>query len=210
MIYEQHNIKIHSIIFILCVLFTLFSPPYNQSSAQQNVIKEATGGMASWMVETVQDNWKKDKAPTNVWSGWQNSCWVDCKQKQLEKAWTNPNIAPVLIAECKKQDIEVVNCIKIWASILWAESSGWNRCSKFNCFWVLWKSFKSYEESVQDWVKRFWKYWYRQKNPSAFYSDSQWRIPKTKYCMSESSSWSKWYCPNWHKHAWNVFNMLDF
>ncbi len=212
--------KIHGYILVTCTFFALISPDYNQEIVQAKP-KEKT---SSWVerevhapVSSTGEVDRKEKTDSKVDSKWswvdkltQGTCWVDCKQKQLEKAWINPNIAPVLIAECKKQDIEVVNCIKIWASILWAESSGWNRCSKLNCFWVLWKSFNSYEESVQDWVKRFWKYWYKQKNPSAFYSDSKWRIPKTKYCMSESSSWSSWFCPNWAKHAWTVFNRLDF
>lgn len=217
MIYEQHNIKIHSILFIFTLILSfLFAWDYKTVDAKKIDKVETWTWLQSFTWNTTlpktKENRKKDiweKAQRTLSNELNASCDKTCKIKQLEKAWTNPEIATILVNECKKQDKEVVKCIKFWASILWAESSGWNNCHKFNCYWVLWMTFNSYEESTKDWVTRFGKHWFRQKNPSNFYSDSPSWKPTTRYCTSEKSSW-KPYCINWHRHAWTVFNQLTF
>jgi len=233
------NILVHQIIFISCLLLAFVSPEARITSVSGSETPKKTGKVETGVVSTISGIGEVDKkeynGKTNEWGMQEAKTWVDipkkpilnissgytkwdsstkdcdkvCKIKQLEKAWTNPEIATILVNECKKQDKEVVKCIKFWASILWAESSGWNNCHKFNCYWVLWMTFNSYEESTKDWVTRFGKHWFRQKNPSNFYSDSPSWKPTTRYCTSEKSSW-KPYCINWHRHAWTVFNQLTF
>lgn len=229
MIYEQHKIKIHSIIFILCVLFALISPQYNQSSAQQNVIKKATGSVASWMVETVSITGKTNSKTEGVWENggskkkpivrtkpnpksWK-TCNADCKVRELIKIWIREEIAISLVENCKALADDPVNCIKIWAFIVVNESSWWKNCKKsniYNCFGLsVQEDYKSYNDGVLHFIWKYNRFWFRQSNPNSFYSNSPDWQPVTRFCLSENSSWLP-YCKNWHRIAWSVFNKLNF
>lgn len=226
MIYEQHKIKIHSILFILCVLLALISPPYNQGSAQQNVIKEATGGMASWMVETIQStgeiNRKKEVSDKMINSGWKqmnekNLEWIpcnkDCKINTLTWIWIRDEIAISLVDNCKLIAQNPVMCIKVWASIVMNESGGWYKCrkaNKFNCFWIMQnEDYKSYHDATLHFAWKFQKWWRNAKDMSFFYSPS-WSLPRSRYCTSEDSSGSTIGCPNGLRNSTYYFNKLNF
>lgn len=205
--------KLHSVILIITILLGIvFSWDYKYSYAEKANKVETWTWLSPIQSNTTlswaTSNPKEDK-PKIETKPIQDICDLKCKIKQLEKAWIKPELASLLVYECKKQDIEVVKCIKIWASILWAESSWWNKCSQYRCFGVSWIKFESYQEAVQDWVKRFWKYWFRQTTPSNFYSNTS-KKPTTHYCLSEDSSGSTNSCPNWYKHSWAVYNKLNF
>jgi len=229
MIYEQHKTKIHSIIFILCVLFALISPPYNQSSAQQNVIKEATGSVASGMVETIQTDGKTDKiqwgrlnaskfqSSDKVWKIQQDykirECNQECKINTLIWLGIIEEIASSLVMNCKALADDPVRCIKIWAFITIAESGGWKNCkksNKYNCFGLsVQEDYKSYNDGVLHFIWKYNRFWHKQTNPNGFYSNSPDWKPATRFCLSEHSSWLP-YCKNWHRIAWSVFNKLNF
>lgn len=228
MIYEQHKTKIHSILFIFTLILSIiFAWDYKTVDAEKIDKMEAWTWLQSFTWNTTlswaKEHWNNDKSKDlkksskeqiykNKSNWWGNAwpCDKDCKIKQLEHAWINPDIAYHLVNECKKQDKEVVNCIKLGASILWAESSWGYNCYKFKCFWVQWVTFNSFEESARDFALRWSKHWYNQKKPSSFYSSKAWVFPKTHFCLSEVSSGSNTHCPNGAKHAWSVFNKLNF
>lgn len=155
------------------------------------------------------DTLKSGTIPTSV----KKECNQECKVKVLVKNGINETIAKTLVSECKKQDKEVVNCIKLWASISMAESGGWDRCYRNSCFgmWAWAIPYESIEEWVKHWVEKWGKYWYKQKNPSSFYSNKAWVLPRTRYCLSEiQPDWTHLgYCKNWYKHSWSLFNSIN-
>lgn len=221
MFYENHS-KICISAFCISFFGYLFSPSYTiPVSIQEVSAKEATtktGSMESRVDAKIQAWGKeiKSEVPLQVWGSRIQkvpTCDADCKIRELTRLGIRSEISTALVTNCKEQDIEVVYCIKLWASIVVAESWWWSRCNKNWCFWILakWLNYKTKEEWVKDWVKRFWKYWKNQKTPDSFYSNSPKWNPKTRYCMSERQpDWTMLpYCKNWHKHAWNIFNKLE-
>ena len=139
--------------------------------------------------------------------------WTEATTQRLNKLveiGMPKDIATSLITHCKATAKDPVHCIKIGASILGAESSLGNRCYKNNCFWILaWKiSYDNKDVGVKEWVSKYNKWWYKQKNPDWFYS-TRWNLPITRYCTSEESSWTKVGCPNGNKNAWKVWNQLS-
>lgn len=225
--YANNKNKIHSLIFIMCIFFYMVSPdtsyPVRLEEVQAKEAKTETGAMASWVVTQIQvrgkEDWEKNKwwyrwswtIKVDEWKKEHKKCDAECKIKTLKDIGIRPEIAESLVTNCKKQDIEVVNCIKLWASIVVAESWWWKRCNKNWCFGILAKvEYNTVEEWVEDWVNRFWKYWLNQKNPSSFYSNSPDWKPKTRYCMSERQPDGSIlpYCKNWYNHAWSVYNKI--
>ena len=201
-IYENNKNLIHTTFFLFTLILSLlFAWDYKTVDAKKIDKVETWTWLSSFTWNTTLSWAKKDTEQT---------CNKRCKIIQLEKAGINPDIAWHLVNECKKVDKEVVNCIKLWASILWAESSWWYNCFKFKCFWVQWITFTSFEESARDFALRWSKHWYNQKTPSSFYSSKEWVFPRTHFCISEESSWSNLSCPNGAKHSWTVFNKLNF
>lgn len=216
---------IHGIIFILCILAYLVSPkadltvPIQEVQASQATqtgeIWEAsvwtqTGKVEKQLESPIQDA-KQAQYDTKKVSV---ECDATCKVNTLVSLGIEPKIAGSLVWTCKEKAIDPVKCIKLGSSIVKAESGGGYRCYKNGCFWILagWISYKSVEAGVEDWVRRYNKYWYRQDNPSSFYSNSPNWKPKTHYCLSEHQpDWTTLsYCKNWHKHAWSMFNSIPF
>jgi len=219
MFYEKYS-KLCISCFVLCISAYVFSSEkgmkisVNEVSAKETTT--ATGKTATGVSMEVQTWGKEDKPKVSLWTNRIQkiqTCDAECKIRELTRLGIRTEISTALVTNCKEQDIEVVNCIKLWASIVVAESWWWNRCNKNWCFGILakWLNYKTKEEWVKDWVKRFWKYWKNQKTPDSFYSNSPKWNPKTKYCMSERQTDRTMlsYCKNWHKHAWNIFNKLD-
>lgn len=137
---------------------------------------------------------------------WSYSTWN--KYDNLIDMWFNPNVTIHLIDQCKFHAKDPVNCIKIGASILWAESSmGW-KCYRFNCFGMNdgTVAYRDNMDWVYNWVIKYNKWWYKQHTPASFYRDD-WTPPITHYCM-----WKKkdGVCKEWKKNAWSVFNSLNF
>ena len=98
------------------------------------------------------------------------------------------NVATALINECKSlpKEKDPANCVLIGASILAAESSYGTNCTKHgNCFGMEdgATKYKSKEDGVKDWVRRYAKFWFNQKTPDSFYSNTPKRIPITNYCI---------------------------
>lgn len=221
--YEKYP-KICISAFILCVICFLFSPKESSNVSIQEVsAKEATtktGRVESGVLQKVQSWAKEDRKKETVQKvdKWSSNTWIDCdkdcKIRTLIDLGIRKEIAESLVNACKKQDIEVISCIKLWASISVSESWGWKRCNNNWCFGILakWTNYKAITQWVEDWVRRFWKYWKNQKTPSSFYSNSPSWKPKTWYCLSErQADWTMLpYCKNWYKHSWNIFNKLNF
>jgi hypothetical protein len=79
-----------------------------------------------------------------------------------------------------------------------------------NCMWLNSGKmvFKSYQDGMDDWVRRYNKYWYKATSMSQFYA------PKGKksyygYCTSEVSSNSEVWCPEWLKITSAKFAQLS-
>ncbi len=204
--YHEKSNQIHLALFILCVLSATFSPPYNQSSAQQNVIKEATGSSQSGMVQTIQTWWISNAKE-------EPNCWVECKIWMLTGIWIREEIAISLVDNCKALAENPVRCIKTGAFIVKSESGWWFNCKKsnqYNCFGLsVQEDYKSYNDGVLHFIWKYNRFWFRQPNPNGFYSNSPDWKPATRFCLSETSSWLP-YCKNWHRIAWSVFNKLNF
>ena len=102
--------------------------------------------------------------------------------------------------ECLRQKVpNAKKCIKVWLSIAYAESSFKNL---YTPYWL-----QSKDKDHKGWVKRFKKYWFKANNWEFFY----WKNGKTwksKYCLSEKSSWTVWRCKNWEKNFSKIFNNI--
>lgn len=150
----------------------------------------------------VQQIEKINKANANVWTQATKE-----KQNTLVNLWMESSLAKSLINTCKATALDPAHCVKIWASILAAESSLGKKCHKNNCAGIAdWKiGYESKEDGIKDWVKRYNKYWYKQKNPDGFYSNTPKRIPATRYCMWGSAG----YCKHGHKNAWAMWEKMS-
>jgi hypothetical protein len=105
--------------------------------------------------------------------------------------------------ECFKQKARnKEHCIKVWLSIAYAESS-WKDLST-------WYGLQSEKKDTQQWVKQYKLYWWKWKEWGRFYWYSSNKPAETRYCMSEKSSWSIWYCKNWRKNFNKIFFNLHF
>jgi len=99
--------------------------------------------------------------------------------------------------ECLKQKVKnAKHCIKTWLAINFAEAS----------FRTKDLGLQSKDKSVKFWVKQYKKYWYTTKEWWRFYWYNKNKPAETRYCMSEYSSQSIWWCPNWRKN----FNIIFF
>jgi hypothetical protein len=104
-----------------------------------------------------------------------------------------------LLIECTNEEHSLTNyhhCIKTWLAIAYAESTFNNQN---NYFWLM-----SKDKSIKSWVTRYVKYWYTAKEWSFFY----WKngiSGESRYCMSEESSWSVGWCPNWLRNFNYIF-----
>lgn len=150
--------------------------------------------------------YKENAHGININNQWSKSTYD--KLNNLISIWVNKQYSIDLINVCKANAKDPVRCIKLHIAILWAESSLWQNCNWHNCIWM-WDWFTVYKNSkyaIEDWVKRYNKYWYKQTDPSGFYRDDG-IPPKTHYCM-----WPKkdWVCKNGTKNAWKTWNKLKF
>ena len=138
------------------------------------------------------------------------SCNAECKVKTLVKLGMNEKIAGSLVYTCKDKAKNPTNCIIAGASILKAESNLWKKCNGYNCFgmWGGSHKYSSYEKWVEDFVRRYNKYWYKAKSASFFYP-SKWGVSPSRYCTSEASSNSSKGCPNWLRTAQQIWDKLE-
>lgn len=229
MIYEQHKIKIYSIIFTICILLFLLSPPYNQGIAWEKEAKTTSWSVATGMVSTVSNTGKTDSKAKGVWengiskkepfvrtesnSASKKTCNADCKIAKLIEIWIREEIAVSLVENCKLIAQNPVLCIKVWASIVMNES-GWGykcrKANKYNCFGIMQnEDYKSYHDATLHFAWKFQKWWRNAKDMSFFYSPS-WSLPRSRYCTSEDSSGSIIGCPNGLRNSTYYFNKLNF
>ena len=198
------------------------SYPVRVEEVQAQEAKTETGAMESWVVSQVQARGKEDKKESiSLWlddrsmqETWWKLCDAECKIKTLKDIGIRPEIAESLVTNCKALAEDPVNCIRIGAFIVKNESGGGYRCKKsntYNCSGMsVNENYKSYNDWIIHWVWKYNKFWYNQRNPDSFYSNSPDWNPKTRYCMSEKQpNWTKLdYCPNWHRIAWGIYNKL--
>ncbi len=118
-----------------------------------------------------------------------------------------------LISTCKTSSSDIQKCILFGLIIMYNESGNKqnsNACiNKNNCLWVKsWKiSYSSLDEWMENWVQIFNRYWYKAESPSFFYSE-KWKLSKSRYCVSESSSNTEIGCPNWLSIANKKYEQL--
>lgn len=92
------------------------------------------------------------------------------------------------------------HCIKTWLSISYAESTWKDKKTGFGL--------QSKDKTAHRWAKSYVKYWYNAIDGDFFYGN--WYSPKSHYCMSEGSSWTKGWCPNWRKNFNKIYYNLNF
>lgn len=223
MFYANNKTKIHGFIFVLCILLYLFSPKESSNTSIQEVsAKEATtktGRVESGVLQKVQSWAKEDRKEETIQKvdKWSQNTWrdcnLDCKIKTLIDLGIRKEIAESLVINCKALATEPVNCIKIGSSIVKNESGWGNKCrvyNKFSCFWLQVKDqYKSYNDWVLHWIWKFNKRWYKAKNMGFFYSES-WKLPPSRYCVSEESSNTAVGCPRWKKISQDFYNSIPF
>lgn len=118
-----------------------------------------------------------------------------------------------IISTCKTSSSDIQKCILFGLIIMYNESGNKqnsNSCiNKNNCLWVKsWKiSYSSLDEWMENWVQIFNRYWYKAESPSFFYSE-KWKLSKSRYCVSESSSDTAIGCPNWLSIANKKYEQL--
>lgn len=180
-----------------------------------------------WFAQTVQpkeiktaiyQTWSEvQKTNTNSWTVQETKeirkCDQECKIETLIKLGITSNLANLIVTECKEWSIDPRHCVIVASSIVINESGGWksNACkTRFNCFWI-WSGkfvYTSYQEAVANWVSKYNRYWFKAKDMSFFYATT-WNIPPSRYCMSEWSSWSDLWCPNWLRITTSIFKKLN-
>ena len=129
--------------------------------------------------------------------------------EKIVKLWGN-NLWNIVIKQCDNYSKYPEHCKKINSAIASAESNFGRNAHNYNIYWNSKYKFKSFEQSIIQFNKTYNKYYWKPNyKPSDFYSNTPNRKPRTRYCMSEHSSNSSNYCPNWFKHSWNTFNYLS-
>lgn len=227
--YHENRNLIHQIIFVLCILFSLISPPYNQGMAWSKETKTTSGSVATGMVSTVQNNWKADtkkhksiliETNRHDWLVWKTSSWgngnaecnQECKINTLTGIGIRQEIAVSLVENCKALAEDPRKCVIAWASIVTSESSGWWNCrknNKYNCFWIMQNNnYKSYNDATLHFAWKFQKWWRNAKSASFFYP-SRWQKSPSRFCVSEHSSNSVIWCPNGQKNAQIIWDKLE-
>ena len=137
--------------------------------------------------------------------------WTKKTQEKYEKVIAlgfNKEFTKALFEECKQTALDPTRCITTGLFISYAESGGAVKCYRNNCVWLFDgnKGYRTIQEWVQDFVARYNRFWYNQKNPSGFYRDDGTK-PPTRYCMGAKKDWV---CKNWTKNSWKMFNKLTF
>ena len=215
--YENYP-KICIFSIFICIIASIFSPKESSWLTKKETTKwPIYESLLSWTGKSWNDS---SKTATNTWNYastgklqwvYENpSCDAKCKVTTLIKLGMNEKIAWSLVYTCKEKAENPKHCIITWASILKAESNLWKKCIHHNCFWIAsWRfQYETLEKWVEDWVKRYNKYWYKAKSASHFYPPRWWKSP-SRYCTSEISSNSSVGCPNWQKHAQYMWNILS-
>lgn len=133
---------------------------------------------------------------------------LDQKVKEL---WGNTN-GTTTIERCNKYAKDPRNC-KITKSFIWGnESTFCKNAYNHNCFWInkKWFVLKSDSESIEDFNKRYNKYWYKNLKPKDFYPATAKSNTRTWYCKSEyQPNWKLLnYCPNGYSNATHIYNIL--
>ena len=99
--------------------------------------------------------------------------------------WVPSNLAKTIISECQSWVVNPDHCIKSIVSVSKAESSIFKRCSKNNCFGIMYKWnlrwYDSVESNIKHRVSIYRKYRHTNKN----WKD---RLTRSKYCVSECKS----------------------
>lgn len=148
-----------------------------------------------WIIIHIYTWWKAEA---------KHKCDAECKVKYLtDDLKIVKELSHEIVYVCWKNTKDPVHCITYLSAVTMAESSWWWNCKRFNCVWMYdgWIWFDSYNSMVIDWTTRYNKYWYKANNTEFFYGTSPNKPAKSRYCMSEYSSWSKWHCPNWRRAA---------
>ena len=225
---------IHFLLLVSCIAFYFLSPdtdvPILTEDVQASEVystgkttweKVESGVLSEVSIRGKENNNKengggngdKSKLKNKVWTWQVIWCDAECKIETLKDIGIRPEIAERLVNNCKALADDPVMCLRVGASIVTAESSKWWKCKKsnpYNCFWISWKhEYKSYDDAVLHYVWKWNKYWYKAKDMTHFYSPS-WKLPPTRFCVSEHSSDSSIGCPNWLKNSSSTFNKLKW
>jgi hypothetical protein len=98
-------------------------------------------------------------------------CDANCKKAILMKLGIDKPLASQIVDSCKKYARDPVHCIRYASRVSWAESSGGYNCYQNGCFGVYGGAIKydSLTHGVNDWIKRYNKWWYKAQGVEDFY-----------------------------------------
>lgn len=130
-------------------------------------------------------------------------------QNDMRAIGYSERLSKEIINECKSNAKDPRNCVIVASFIGKAESNAWRAKNGNNVFGQSGKRFNSQKDSVKDFVSKYNKFWFNQRNPSSFYSSSPSVKPKTYFCLSEHSSNSITHCPNGSKTAWYAYSRIN-
>lgn len=138
------------------------------------------------------------------------TCDAKCKKEYLVQLGFTKPLASQIVDSCKKYSRNPVHCIKYASSVAWAESSGGWNCHQYGCFGILGGNIKynSLTHGVNDWVKRYNRWWYKATSTSDFYPPKG-KKSKFNYCTSEHSSNTKVGCPNGLRSSSDFFILIS-
>lgn len=149
---------------------------------------------------------KNTKVSTTHSTIWDTNTWNVRTPKQIYEQVKHlgyreaPTIS--LISTCKASSSDVKKCILVWLVLMYNEAGNQQNSKacidRNNCFGInSWKAvYSSLDEWMENFVQKYNKYWFKAESASFFYS-SAWKVSKSRYCTSESSSNTEIGCPRW-------------
>lgn len=134
-------------------------------------------------------------------------------QQKLIELWYSTWDSKIIIDWCKDIENKKYNarhCVALAAWVWISESSAWNKCYKNSCMGVMpngkIKGYKNKKAMFKDWLIRYKKYWYKSHPKDLYWNN--WKPWKNRYCLSEYSTKTIWWCPAWFKNSFKVYIQL--
>ena len=109
------------------------------------------------------------------------------------KQWASKEFCERLKKECDKTR-NGIKCFWVWMSISFAETT------TFKHFWIIRK------DNTPEWFAKRWDKWWYKANEMSFFYWKDWKVWKSHYCTSETSSKTNGWCPNWLRNSSFMLN----
>ena len=219
--------KLYQISFFVATLFALTMLSSNLETNQRVYSAKNEVKTSSGVLETKDD--RKENLPKIIWNKTKTNAEVISKTanpvksssirtpteiyEQVKHLGYREEPTKALISTCKGASLRPDHCILVWLTLMYNEAGNQQNSKacvdRNNCFGIQsWKkSYSSLDEGMENWVQTYNKYWINAEWPEFFYSKNG-SLPKSRYCTSETSSWSSIGCPRWLKIASDKWSKL--